>query len=64
MLAAMRLPAARRLAATILRATITGSVNFISILVLEGIPAEPFYRNPDDCDLRPEKLNPPGHTCA
>jgi len=34
MFAAIRLPAARRFAGTILRATITGSVNFIAILAL------------------------------
>jgi len=34
MFAAIRLPAARRFDAIILRETITGSVNFIAILVL------------------------------
>ncbi|MGH8721315.1 MAG: hypothetical protein ACREU4_04990 [Burkholderiales bacterium] len=32
MFAAIRLPAARRFAGTILRATTTGSINFIAIL--------------------------------
>jgi hypothetical protein len=36
MFAAMRLPAAWRFAAAILRATITGSDNFISTLVFEA----------------------------
>jgi hypothetical protein len=53
MFAAMRLPAARRFAATILRATITGSDNFISILVFEAIAAKRFYRIAASRILRP-----------
>ena len=44
MFAAMRLPAARRFAATILRATITGSDNFISILVFDAVAINESYR--------------------
>jgi len=53
MFAAMRLPAARRFAATILRATITGSVNFISILVFKATAAKRFYRISVEQILRP-----------
>jgi hypothetical protein len=53
MFAAIRLPAARRFAATILRATITGSDNFISILVFEAIAAKRFYRIAASRILRP-----------
>jgi len=53
MFAAMRLPAARRFAATILRATITGSDNFISILIFEAIAAKRFYRIAASRILRP-----------
>jgi len=44
MFAAIRLPAARRFAATILRATITGSDIFMAILVLEAIATGQSYR--------------------
>src|SRR6266851_799921 len=44
MFAAMCLPAARRLAATILWATITGSDNFISILVFDAVAINESYR--------------------
>jgi hypothetical protein len=44
MFAAMRLPAARRFAATILRATITGSDNFIAILKFAARADTRFYR--------------------
>ena len=54
MFAAMRLPAARRFAATTLRATITGSDNFISILVFEAIAAKRFYRIAASRILRPD----------
>ena len=47
MFAAMRLPAARRFAATILRATITGSDNFISILLQLARATGRFYRTSD-----------------
>lgn len=43
----MRLPAARRFDATILRATITGSDNFISTHSLVTRAMEPFYRTSD-----------------
>jgi hypothetical protein len=62
MFAAMRLPAARRFAATILRATITGSDNFISILVFDAIAINESYRTSGIG--RRQKLNPPGHADA
>lgn len=43
----MRLPAARRFAATILRATIAGSNNFISILLQMARAMGRFYRTSD-----------------
>jgi hypothetical protein len=59
MFAAMRLPAARRFAATILRATITGSDNFISILVFDAIAIKQSYRTSGIS--RRQNLNPPDH---
>ena len=47
MFAAMRLPAARRFAATILRATITGSVNFISTPLFATLAMGRSYRTSD-----------------
>lgn len=54
----MRLPAARRFAATTLRAMITGSVNFISNLVFEAIATERFYRIAAEHILRPAETHP------
>ena len=48
MFAAIRLPAARRLAATVLRAMITGSVNFISTLLVAILAMGRFYRSSDE----------------
>jgi len=47
MFAAIRLPAVRRFAGMTLRATMTGSVNFMSILVLAvaGLAAQSSYRS-------------------
>ena len=46
MFAAIRLPAARRFAGTILRATITDSVNFIEILALAMLHTRQVYSKP------------------